>query len=251
MSDINKIPVEGHIVIFGWDEFARTLIQELLNAGRYVCLITDEQQHVSVLREIYIKNTVSIVYADFNNFDLIKNYNIKKSHMVVVNLKEDTDKLVYIINLKNYFGDIHIVVPINNPELKDTFYNAGVIYPLSKEEITGKMLGSFLFEQDVALYEQVLLGAARSSSGHDIKQYRITGNNPFLGSSCGEVFRKLREKYNAVLLGLSKQQDGARTLYKNPDGSLTIAENDYLIIIINEENGALLQKDFGVSAGIS
>ncbi|MEJ0031859.1 MAG: hypothetical protein WDO15_16455 [Bacteroidota bacterium] len=43
------------------------------------------------------------LFADYNNFDLIeKAANLKKASIVFINLGDDTEKLVYIINIKKH-----------------------------------------------------------------------------------------------------------------------------------------------------
>ena len=48
-----------------------------------------------------------------------------------------------------------------------------------------------------------------------------------------------------MLLGI--YQNGK--LYKNPIESLTILENDYLVIMTNGENAPILESDFNVTQG--
>jgi len=78
-------------------------------------------------------NQVFILYSDYNNFDLLEKANIREASIVFINLDDDTEKLVYIINIKKHFSDLNYVVTLDNGILKAPFHHAGVTYAISQE----------------------------------------------------------------------------------------------------------------------
>ena len=77
-----------------------------------------------------------------------------------INLTNDTEKLVYILNLKKSFPNLDYVVTLDNGDLKNTFISAGVTNTISKHEISSKLLASYMFEPDVAAYSESILSFA-------------------------------------------------------------------------------------------
>ena len=176
--------------------------------------------------------------------------NIDESTIVFVNHGSDTDKLVYVLNVKKMFPDADFVVTLDNGALKNTFVNAGVKNTISKFEISSKLLASYIFEPDVASYSESIMSYAKGDSDYDMKQLLVTKTNPFVGHAYQEVFFEMKKRYNSVLIGITKRDKfGARKLIKNPHGEIKIAPGDYLLIILNGKAFKLLSKLFGVEEG--
>ncbi len=242
---------KDRVVIIGWDDFARSVLEQLISAGKNIFVITNNPDHSGLIQKNFSTGNVLIHISDYKNFEEFKKLELDAASAVLVNIPGDTDKLVYVINLKMHFAGLKLVVPIDNPSLKETFTNAGVTYPLSKDEIAAKMLASYLFEKDVAVYSSDFSSTAKSETDFDIQQYRVDGNNPFIGKTCGAAFRDFREEYNAVLIGLSRYSSGTRELMKNPDDATVIQEGDYLIAIVSGTSSRLICRDFRVAGGYS
>jgi voltage-gated potassium channel len=241
---------ENHIIIIGWNSFARLITENLLSARRKVYIISNSKDDVGAINERYDSSDLRAVFTDYQNFDSLKDTNIEKSSVVLINLEKDTDKLVYIINLRKLFKDLNIVCPIENQNLKGTFLSAGVAYPLAKEQIAAKMVASYLFEHDVATYCDDILATATSDDDYDIQQYMMTGSNPFITASYDNVFIKMKKRYNAILLGITKIFDGEKVLLKNPGGDIYVEEGDYLIVLVNGKSAKSISADFGVREGL-
>lgn len=181
---------------------------------------------------------------------MLKKTNIENSSIVFVNLDNDTEKLVYILNMKKYFPNLEYVVTLDNGDLKNTFISAGVTNTISKHEISSKLLASYMFEPDVAAYSESIMSFARGDGDYDIKQLMVTPENPYTGKLYQEVFLDMKSKYNTVLIGITKRDKfGNKRLIKNPLGDLKIAPGDYLIVILNGKAYKLLRKLFGVDEG--
>ncbi|MEQ9307236.1 MAG: TrkA family potassium uptake protein, partial [Marinoscillum sp.] len=175
---------------------------------------------------------------------------IEQSSIVFVNLDDDTEKLVYILNMKKNFPNLDYVVTLDNGDLKNTFISAGVTNTISKHELSSKLLASYMFEPDVAAYSESIMSFARGDADYDIKQFLVTPQNPYVGKPYQETFFDLKSKYNSVLIGITKRDKfGNKKLIKNPLGDLKIAPGDYLILILNGKAFKLLRKTFHVDEG--
>jgi len=185
-----------------------------------------------------------------NNFDFLEKANIQKASIVFINFNDDTEKLVYIINIKKHFSTLNYVVTLDNGNLKSTFQHAGVTYAISKNEISSKLLASYIYEPDVALFSEEILAYAHEDHEYDMKQIVVRPDNPYAGVFYEKAFFDLKKEYNVVLVGLVKVKDGIKTLLKNPEGSVKIGSGDYLIILLDGKGQSRLKKLFHIEEGV-
>ena len=240
----------GHIVVIGWDQFAQAVVDELIGAEKKVAVVTEDRNHVDPINERYAEADVFVLVTDYSNYATLEKANIAQAATVFLNFEDDTQKLVYSLNLKKEYGETEHVVILNNTDLEDTFHSAGVTFTLSREGIAAKIVASYIFEPDVARYAVDLLSSAVAADDYDIQQFLVTEHNPYVNRGYAEVFRALKDEHNIILIGISKlEQDGSRRLLKNPAGALTITAGDYLIMIMSGENEAPIIELFGVEEG--
>ncbi len=238
---LNGTDFKDHVVIIGWNEFGKSVMSHLVAAGKQVAVITKDRSTIDTIREYYDTDQVYTLFTDYSNYDMLEKANIKYASIVFVNLNDDTEKLVYVINLKKNFADLNYVVTLDNGNLKGTFQNAGVTYTISKNEISAKLLASYIFEPDVALFSEEILAYAHNDQQYDIKQMKITAQNVFVGSFYEKAFFDLKKTCNVILIGLVK--GGAeRKFIRNPEGSLKIEAGDYLVMMMDGNGKSKIKK---------
>ncbi|MEN8249075.1 MAG: ion channel [Bacteroidota bacterium] len=225
--------LKNHAVIVGWNSFGKTVTDQLIGAGKHVAVITKTKSNIDFIKENYPSSNVFVLYTDYNTIDHLHKANIEQSAIVFINLEDDTEKLVYILNLKKTFNKLKYIVSLDNADLKQTFITAGVTYALSKNEIASKLLASYIFEPDVATFNEEIIAVAEDEKLYDIKQYEVVKNNPYVGMPYEKVFFDLKRAANAVLVGIVKCQDDHRVLLKNPETDVTVEVKDYLLLLIN------------------
>lgn len=240
----------NHIIIIGWDDFSRAIADQLVYAGNRVAVVTNQKNDIDLLRDNFDEKQVFPFFTDYNNPDNLKKANIQDASGVFINLKTDTEKLVYILNLKKYYRNCKFLITLDNANLKDTFHSAGVDYVLSKNEVAAKLVASYIFEPDVARYSADLLSSSRNENDFDLQQYRVISKNPYLGINYGKAFYAIKQDYNSILIGLSKKKNNTYELLKNPPDETIIEKDDYLIVITNGRAEKLLQQAFGIQEGI-
>jgi voltage-gated potassium channel len=242
----NGTDFKGHVVIIGWNDFGRSVISHLVAAGKQVAVITRERTSIDAIREFYDTDKVYTLYADYSNFDMLDKANIRDASIVFVNLTDDTEKLVYVINLKKNFSNLKYVVTLDNGNLKGTFQNAGVTYTICKNEISAKLMASYIFEPDVAVFSEEILAYAHDETEYDIKQMRINETNSFVGTFYDKAFFDLKKTCNVILIGIVKRIAGEKKFIKNPDGSLTIEAGDHLVMMMDGKGKEALKKQFRI-----
>ncbi len=247
---LNGTQFTKHVIIVGWNDFAQSVIGHLVAAGRQVAVITKDRSSIDIIREYYPDDKVYTLYTDYSNFDLLEKANIRDASIVFINLNDDTEKLVYIINIKKRFQNLNYVVTLDNGNLKSTFQNAGVTYAISKNEISSKLLASYIYEPDVAILSEELIAYAHEDHEYDMKEFLITGNNPLIGMPYEKAFFDLKKQSNVILFGLVRINEGKRTLYKNPSINLAIQDGDYLIMLMDRKGQDKLKRLFNIEEGV-
>ncbi len=238
-----------HAVIVGWSPFAQSVIKQLLSAGKKVVIITNQKDAIDFIHENYPANRVFGMHSELKTPEVLEKVNIEKSSAVFVNLDSDTEKLVFMLNTKKIFSDLNYIITLDNSDLKPTLLEAGATYVLSKTDIAAKLLASYIFEPDVAVFNEEIIAVAETEQMYDMKQYRVTAENPYNGMFYNKVFLDIKKECNAILVGIVQCKNGNKKLLKNPETSITVTENDYLLMLLNGKGEKLVDKMFQVKEG--
>ncbi|MGM0599488.1 MAG: potassium channel family protein [Candidatus Rifleibacteriota bacterium] len=242
---------EKHIVVVGWNNFAKSIIKDLVHADKRIAIITDDKNDIDLINTEFPSENIFCLFSDLKNSSLYEKANINKSAIVFVNLTNDTEKLISMLNIKKEYPRTRFIVALDNSDLANTFYSAGAEFVLTKNEIASKLMASYIFEPDVADLTNDLLTISEKSEDYDIKEYKITDTNPLKGKTYGEVFKELKEKHNVLPIGLCKcDKEGRRQLYKLPADELKIDAGDYLILIMSGREQNEMSKLFKIAEGV-
>lgn len=247
---LNGTSFTNHVVILGWNDFAQSVISHLIAARRQVAVVTKDRGSIDIIREYYDSDQVFTLFSDYNHFDLLDKANLKNAAVVFINLNDDTEKLVYIINIRKHFPNLNYVVTLDNGNLKSTFQSAGVTYAISKNEISSKLLASYIYEPDVAILSEELIAYAHEDHEYDMKQILVREGNPFANTFYEKAFFDLKKQCNVVLFGLVKLIDDKKTLLKNPEGSTKIEVGNYLILLMDRKGEDRLKRMFQTDEGV-
>jgi voltage-gated potassium channel len=240
---------KDHILFVGWNDFSRLVADEVYHSEKKMAVVTNRKDDIDLIYSQYSKEQVFVLFNEFSNFDALEKVNAGEAATLFISFDDDSEALLYVINFKKLFPQPEIVVSLRKLQLKETFKAAGVTYVITKNEIASKLVASYIFEPDVADMNLDLLSSARKEDDFDIQQYKVLPSNPFLNKDSEAVFHELKTRHNAVLLGLSKMQNGQRVLIKNPPAGTPIEVNDYLILMCSGRSRAELRKLFNTSEG--
>ncbi len=242
---------ENHVIIIGWDNFAHAIVRDLAQANQKVAIVTDQKDDIDLIYTEFSTNNVFCLFSDFKNISMFEKANLAKASMVFVNMKNDTEKLISILNIKKEFPKCRFIVALNNSDLADTFYSGGAAFVLSKNEIASKLMASYIFEPDVADMTNDLLTIAQNSEEYDIKEFKIIEQNKYAGKPYGEIFTDLKTKLNVLPIGLAKiMVGGKRNLIKLPKDDVKVETGDYIILIMSGKESEEIRNLFGTSEGV-
>jgi len=236
--------MKDHCVIIGWDNFAMNVAKWILESGKKVAIVTDNKNDIDLIYNKFGDKNVFVLFSAYSNTESYELLNIKQSSSVFINFNDDSETLVRLLNTKQIYPDLNYIVSLNNAELKDTFKAAGVTFSISNHEVTSKLVASYNFEPDVAYFTENIMSSAKDENDHDLVEFKVNQKNKYINYKYIDTFVSLKETYNAVLMGLSRKEKGDYTLFKNPKSNMIIEENDYLIMLVDENSKNQLEKDF-------
>lgn len=246
---LNGTDLENHFMIIGWDDFANKIVQEIVKSKNKVAVVTDKKDDIDSVRSIYSNEEVFVLFNEHSDYNSLQKANIDKSLNIFVNFQDDAATLVYIINLQKKYPGVNFVVLLNSGDLKETFESVGVMYTISKNEIASKMVASFIFEPDVAMFTEDLMSTSNTEKDIDLLQFKVLEGNPFINRKYLDAFQEIKQQFNGVLIGLSRSENGNTRLIKNPEGEVKIEKEDYLILMSNGVSKVKLEKAFNVAEG--
>lgn len=240
----------NHIIVVGWDRFAEKVTAQLVTAHNRVCVITEHKENVDLIYEQFPRDWVFVLYAELHNQDVLDKVNIAEAKVLFPNLKDDARNLVYVINVRKKHPHLQIVMTLDNYDLQETFENAGVNYTISKNDVSSKMLASYIFEPDVARFNEDLLASASGRKDFDVQQYKILPKCSYAGMPYSQVFQDLKRRFNVVPIGLSKPAGETRVLHKLPADDMPVEVDDYVLLITSGLKVAELECLFQIKEGV-
>ncbi|MBS2097053.1 potassium channel family protein [Carboxylicivirga linearis] len=237
---------EDHYMIIGWNSFGKKVADQIFPTGHNIAFITNSKSDLELIKDLYQHDQCFAMFADYNNMDAYKKANIEKSKAVFINFNEDTETLVFVLNLQREFPNLNIIVNCSNPDLKETLINTGIKHVVSRSEVASRLVASYLFEPHVAEYTEDLISTSIDMEDQDIQQFKVNEQNPYLGMKYFDAFVQMKKDINVILIGLVIDNK----VVKNPSDDQIIDKNQYLIIISIGQSKQQLEKIFGVKEGL-
>ena len=230
---------ENHVVLFGWNDFSRMVIDGVINKDD-VDLIYDEfgSEHIFVL------------FADLHNTELYQKINGEQSRVIFISLENDADAMMHVVSFRKHCPNAEIIVSTSKSNLKETFEAAGVTHVVARNEIVSKLVASYIFEPDVAELNLDLLESSTDESDYDVMEFRATEANQYLGKDAHTIFHELKKDFDAVLMAIGKVEGIHRRLLKNPSKDTLLEVDDYLIVMANKPIKVKLENAFDVKEGL-
>jgi len=251
-----KSRMTGHVIIIGWDDFSRRVVEQLVRSDRKVAVVTSDRDNVDLIHD-YVNeddqasgDNVIVLYAGFESYELLRRYvNIAEASKVFINRDKDTDTLITLLNLKGEFDEcpLDYVVRVKNKELLETFDDD--VEAVTTFKMASGLIASHIFEPAVADFGKDLIESVDEECDYELQQYYVQPDNAWARKPFGDMYWSLYEKYGAITLALGKR-NGKRRLIKLPDDDVTVEPGDYAVAIVNGQSASGLREEFGVTQGI-
>jgi voltage-gated potassium channel len=211
-----------HIVVCGWNQTARDLIDELRG---------DEYRSRVVVLAQADKNPagdgVYFVNGDSTDTDALERAGIREARSALIFPAEasndaDMHSILTIMAIEALAPQVRTVAEVNNPRHVDHFRRARVDEVLVTSRLASRLLArSALYPGLTELVTDMVSG------GDGSELYRVTLPEAYLGLTIDDVSRRLRAEHRATLLAVSR---GERTL-TNPARDFVLEPGDDALVL--------------------
>ncbi len=239
-----------HIIVVGWDDFMKDVVQQLLFSERQVAILTRDRENVDLIYEEFGRDQVFVLVSEIDNYDAYKKAGIEHCFRVLLSHEDDTKNLVTLLNLQDQYGDIKIVVTVHNEQLRESFRSAGAEFVIPRDEIPTQLTASHIYEPDVAEYAVDLISSVQKEGDYEFQQYFVTEGHEFDGMNYGELFENVRQKTEALPFAVSQTRNGKKNIEVLPDDDLTVVSGDYVLLIMNKTVEDNVRDLFEVQQGL-
>lgn len=210
---------EGHVLILGWTPVSRAALQELLQAGRKVAIMTRRQDELADIRtfvahrvrearadpalvgSVSREKDVFVALGDYAHGASLKLLNLPRASEAIVASDDDARNVMTALILKELAPHLRVVVAVLREELRETLHSAGVTYVISPSELGGRMIAAAAIQPEVA---QTFDDLSTVSNHYRMDEFPLVPPNPLVGLEFETAGRQLREATGATLVGFAR-----------------------------------------------
>ncbi|MCM3115132.1 potassium channel family protein [Neobacillus sp. MER 74] len=214
---------EGHIIIIGWNERSKELINKLTTTKyQQMIVLIDESLEANPVKSRFVHFIQGKGHVD----DTIVKSDIKNAEKVLITadrgndeLQADMNSILTLLTIKGICAQVKCIVEILTREQVINAYRAGADEVIQSNKLTSVFMVNSLHSNGDGLLSNVV---------HELQESRLSSypvEEPEIGKPFSDVCLLLLKK-GFLLIGI---QRGEETLL-NPSHSLPIEENDQLLI---------------------
>lgn len=211
-----------HIVVCGWNQTARDLIDELRG---------DEYRTKVVVLAAADKNPagegVYFVNGDSTDTDALERAGIREARAALIfpasaTNEADMHSILTIMAIESLAPEVRTVAEVNNPAHVEHFRRARVDEVLVTSRLASRLLArSALYPGLTELVTDMVSG------GDGSELYRVTLPDDHVGLSIDDVSRRLRADHRATLLAVTR----AGRTFTNPSRDFVIQPGDDALVL--------------------
>lgn len=202
----------GPVIVAGYGVVGRAAATELAATEEVVVVDLEDKYGVDVVGDVTDRTT-------------LEEAGIDEARSVLIALGSDTTTVFTALAVKQVAPEVEIIARANDPESVPKLYRAGAGYVLALSTVSGRMLASYLLEEDV-LRPESQIELVRMSAPH------------LRGRSLGGADVRARTGCTVVAI----ERDGAVIDDVGPD--TVIREGDTLVVAGTDESVALFSERF-------
>ncbi len=211
-----------HIVVCGWNETARDLIEELKGDEfeTKVVLLHDADRSPA-------GDGVYFVRGDITNTDDLERCGIREASSAIVFPSSRSDEadmrsILAVMAIESVAPDVRTVVEANNPMHVPHFRRADADEILVTSRLASRLLArSALYPGLTELVTDIVSG------GDGSELYRVALPDDYVGMSIDELSAKLRGEHRATLLAVTR---GGRSM-TNPPADFRLQAGDDAVVV--------------------
>ncbi|MGB9964847.1 NAD-binding protein [Halobacterium hubeiense] len=133
-SDLESL--DGHVVVAGYGDLTEPILTELAASDRQLVVLTDEDKHVSRLRE----RDVNVLVADPGDEASLRRAGVDRARAVVAATNDDGEDALSILTVREAYPDVRVVAAATEQENEPKLRRAGADTVISPAVIGGRLL---------------------------------------------------------------------------------------------------------------
>ncbi len=209
--------MDNHVIVLGWDRRLETAVKELLKENMEVVVVAD-------VDDIPLEHdNLVFIRGDPADDENLLRASADKAKFALISGKDDTETLLAAIAIKRLNENVQVTCIVSDARVKKALEKVGVDQVISVDEFFGLVLSRSVFASKIS----VLLNEIMAAEGMDVYQERLP---ELKGKSMSQALQELKDKYNAVPLGVVKKGK----VIVNPEKE-HVLEGDEEIIYIAEK----------------
>jgi len=243
---------KNHVIVCGWSSISKVAIPELLAAGRKVAVICEDQNDISLIKELCDDDSkLFITVGDPTALPALQRTNHLEAHTLIIATSEDTTNLISSLNVRANNPDLRIIVYVQRPELRSTFSASGVTYVASPFEIGGRLVASAAFEPEVAHLVDTMTSGL---SDCDIQQFTVTKDSSAEHMTVSEIRKEMIANDGALLIATAehnpeKVEGEGWEVKGNPSTNKKMRAGEIIIFMGTPEENLVVSERLGVEQG--
>jgi voltage-gated potassium channel len=244
--------LKNHVIVCGWSSISKVAIPELLAAGRQVAVICEDQNEISLIKELCGDDRqLFITVGDPTGLPALKRVNHLEAHTLIIATPEDTTNLISSLNVRLHNPELRIIVYVQRPELRTTFSASGVTYVASPFEIGGRLVASAAFEPEVAHLVDTMTSGL---SDCDIQQFTVSKGSSAENMTVSEIRKEMITNDGALLIATAKKNPKKIAgegweVRGNPSTKKKMSAGEIIIFMGTPEENMVVSERLGVQQG--
>jgi len=219
---VNGDKLRNHIIIIGWNEYARNAYQEVVINGydAYIVIGSDEEA------KLLVREGIPAFSGSLDDEKLYKDLAVDRARGIILTETDQTKLIINILKIKKRAPSTPLTVIIYSSELEDIVKQAGADFVLNIAEVGGRLLANSLIEPKATHLEINML----KRGGLDIMEYDVKEN--LRDETVGNVTDMIGSEVLAIV------RDDEYVI--KPDRNMKLKEGDKIILMGYSDQ---MQKD--------
>ncbi|WP_424019100.1 potassium channel family protein [Halorientalis pallida] len=197
----------GHVVICGHGEVGST-VKERVTAEGVPCTTVDKEDYEGV-----------DIVGDVTEKDVLREAGVDEASTVILALSSDTMTIFAALVVRQLNPEVEIIARADQTESVRKLYQAGADYVLALATVSGRMLASTIFEEDIISYDKQV-EVVRFEPGQLVGE-TLAGADIRAETGCTVI---AVERNGAVITDLAPEfeiQEGDDVIVAGPDENIT------------------------------
>ena len=262
---LEKVILNDHIVLCGWNENAESIIDSLRNLSEknslHLILVNEiHEDIVNHLRNKYKDIDLYFVAGDFTSEEILKRASIEEAHTVIIIPNIDDEKIgspdektiFATLTIKSMSSTVRVVAYLMHRENLTHIRRANVDEVVLSDDFGAYMLASHVMDPGIPQTTKGLLNASS-----DERLRRVDIPSQFVGRSFDDLFEYFRSTNGWILVGMYSEEENlgigevlsadssaldAFIERKLNEGGISLQEESKVTTVINPKNNFLIEE---------